>query len=82
MLSPFLILSRLFSEVFLMNRFKKSKFLLSFFVLVVAMTILILSTSSSWFVSTTSNIISLVDRLVASPFAFVADKKENELSKR
>ena len=60
-----------------MNRFKKSKFLISFFVLVVAMTILILSTSSSWFVSTTSNIISLVDRLVGSPFAFVADKKES-----
>ena len=59
-----------------MNRFKKSKFLISFFVLVVAMTILILSTSSSWFVSTTSNFISLVDRLVGSPFAFVADKKE------
>ena len=59
-----------------MNRFKKSKFLISFFVLVVAMTILILSTSSSWFVSTTSNIISLVDRHVGSPFAFVADKKE------
>ncbi|CEL91470.1 rod shape-determining protein MreC [Streptococcus sanguinis] len=58
-----------------MNRFKKSKFLSSFFVLVVAMTILILSTSSSWFVSTTSNIISFVDRLVGSPFAFVADKK-------
>ncbi|EGJ42646.1 rod shape-determining protein MreC [Streptococcus sanguinis SK355] len=72
----FLYFLVLFSEVFLMNRFKKSKFLISFFVLVVAMTILILSTSSSWFVSTTSNIISLVDRLVSSPFTFVADKKE------
>ena len=72
----FLYFLVLFSEVFLRNRFKKSKFLISFFVLVVAMTILILSTSSSWFVSTTSNFISLVDRLVGSPFAFVADKKE------
>lgn len=60
-----------------MNQFKKSKFLISFFVIAVGMAIIIFLSSSSWFVSTSSNMISLVDRLVGAPFSFLSDKKED-----
>lgn len=59
-----------------MNRFKKSKFLISIFLLVLLMSVLILWTSSSWFVSSSSNGVSWLDRYLHAPFAYLSDRKE------
>ncbi|MBP2624264.1 rod shape-determining protein MreC [Streptococcus oricebi] len=76
-----------------MNKFKKSKFLILIFVLVLTTSGLLMTTYSTWLVTNTANLVSMVDGLVAKPFNFIAARKadltdllhtykENELLKK
>ena len=58
-----------------MNKFKKSKFLILIFVLVLTTSGLLMTTYSTALVTHTANLVSLVDGLLAKPFNFLADKK-------
>lgn len=63
-----------------MNKFKTSKFIITFFILILTIIVLVWSTSSSWFVSSSSNFLSEVGKIVSLPFRFFSEEKENALS--
>ncbi|MBP2620946.1 rod shape-determining protein MreC [Streptococcus panodentis] len=59
-----------------MNKFKTSKFLISFLFVLLIVTVLLFSMASGWFVSSGSNLISIFDRVIAVPFSFLSEQKE------
>ena len=76
MLSPFLVLCCEIVGIE-MKKFKKSRLIVMFIVLILTASALLLSTYSTWFVNGTSNALSLVDNVLSKPFHLLSDVKSD-----
>lgn len=60
-----------------MNKFKKSKFVILFFVSISLIVILIFSPFSTYFISLSSNVVSTIDRVISRPFTFFLSERDS-----
>ena len=60
-----------------MNRFKKSKYIIVLFVLVLVVSVFLVTTQSSAIVTKAGDGISLVDRIVQKPFQWLSSAKSD-----